>query len=113
MRTARRHDPSHLDFIRQLPCLVTGDNTSVEAAHIRMADPRIAKPITGIGVKPDDRFVVPLSGRMHREQHEIGERKFWEARGIDPVLIALALFSVSGDHAEGTKIIEKALRFQR
>lgn len=110
MRTARRHDSTHLDFIRGLHCLRCGDNTSVEAAHIRMADSRIAKPITGIGIKPDDRFVVPLCGRCHRGQHSRGERAWWQARQVDPVLVALALFSVSGDHDEGSKIVAAALR---
>jgi hypothetical protein len=109
MRTARRHDNTHLDFVRGLPCCVCGDNTATEAAHIRYSDPRIAKPITGIGIKPDDRFVVPLCGRHHREQHQFNEREWWYGK-VDPVLIALALFSVSGDHAAGTKIVEAALR---
>src|SRR5512139_1657593 len=110
MRTARRHDKAHLDFIRQLPCLACGDNTTVEAAHVRYADARIAKPITGVGIKPDDRFVIPLCGAHHRGQHSRGERQWWEARQIDPVLISLALFSVSGDYDAGTQIIQATLR---
>ena len=113
MRTARRHDKTHLDFIRQLMCLTCGDNTSVEAAHVRMADSRIGKPITGIGIRPDDRFVVPLCGRCHRHQHSTSERIWWNRREIDPVLVALALFSVSGDYEAAAKIVAAALRFQR
>lgn len=113
VRTARRHDKPHLDFIRQQSCMVCGDDTSVEAAHIRYADARIAKPITGVGIKPDDRFVVPLCGRCHRGQHSRGERAWWQIKQIDPILIALALFSVSGDYDAGAKIVAAALRFQR
>src|SRR5512139_1919761 len=110
MRTARRHSNGHLDFIRQLPCIYKGcaDDTTVEAAHYRAADSRIAKPITGIGIKPDDCFVLPLCGKHHRLQHEIGEYSFWHLG--DPVLWSLALFAVSGDYEAGTKIIEAAFR---
>ena len=108
MRTARRHDNTHLDFVRQLPCCICADNTATEAAHIRYADPRIAKPITGIGIKPDDRFTVPLCGRHNREQHESNERSWWRERRIDPVLVSLALFSISGDIEQAEKIIHAA-----
>lgn len=78
-----------------------------------MADSRIGKPITGIGIKPDDRFVVPLCGRCHRHQHSASERVWWNGRDIDPVLVSLALFSVSGDHDAASKIVAAAFRFQR
>ena len=45
--------PKHLDFIRSLPCCVCGENTSVEAAHIRFVEPRAGKLITGMGIKPE------------------------------------------------------------
>lgn len=104
-RRPREHDDKHLDYIRGLPCVICGDNTSVEAAHIRMMDPSIGKPMTGIATKPDDKFVVPLCGKHHREQHSGSENKFWKERGIDPVKKALALYSVSGDHEAGETII--------
>ncbi len=108
MRTARRHDNNHLDFIRSMPCIRCLDNTTTEAAHIRRADARIAKPITGIGIKPDDRFVLPLCGKDHRRQHAIGEKAFWV--GCDPELWALALYSISGDNEAGEKIVQAAFR---
>jgi hypothetical protein len=92
----------HRGFIRQLPCLVCGNSISTEAAHVRYAEPRAAKPITGIGIKPDDTFIVPLCGDCHREQHDVGERKFWSE--IDPVYVALALTRISGDHEAGSLI---------
>lgn len=101
----RRRDEKHLAFIRTLPCVICQDNTSVEAAHIRMSDPRVAKPLTGIAIKPDDRFVLPQCGAHHREQHAGNERKFWERHGIDAVLVALAIYSVSGDAEEAERII--------
>ena len=73
-----------------------------------MADARIAKPITGVGIKPDDCFVVPLCGRCHRDQHRHNERKWWGE--YDVIVVALRLDSVSGDYGAGTKIIQASLR---
>lgn len=103
-RNPRQFDDAHLKFIRGLPCVVCGDDVTVEAAHVRMPDPSVAKPLTGIGIKPDDRFTVPLCGKHHREQHTMREFKFWEGVGVDPVKKALALYSVSGDHERGAEI---------
>jgi len=64
-----------------------------------------------MGIKPDDRFVLPLCSTHHRHQHAIDEADFWE--GCDPVLWALTLFSVSGDHEEGERIVQAALRSQQ
>ena len=108
-RQPRKYEPDHLAWVRQLPCLLCGDNTSTEAAHIRMADIRVAKPITGVGTKPDDKYVLPLCSECHRKQHHRGEERFWTDEGrhhIDPVLIALALHSVTGDHDAGMTIIQ-------
>ncbi len=107
----RRRNEKHLVFIRTLPCVLCGDNTSVEAAHIRRADARIAKPITGNSIKPDDRFTLPLCGRHHRDEQQLGEGGFWQD-DQDPVLWALAIYSVSGD-AEAAEEIIRAVHGQR
>jgi hypothetical protein len=75
-----------------------------------MADARIAKPITGLGIKPDDRFVLPLCSRHHREQHAGGEREYWRVLALDPVLLALAFYSISGDAQEAERIIREVSR---
>jgi hypothetical protein len=103
-RHPRRFDPDHLAFVRTLPCVICGDDTTVEAAHVRMMDPTVAKPMTGIGIKPDDMFTLPLCGKHHREQHAMREATFWEQHGIDPVKRALAIYAVSGDHERGSQI---------
>jgi len=104
-RDPRKHDKGHLDFIRGLPCVTCGDDTSTEAAHVRMMDPTIGKPMTGIGTKPHDKFTVPLCSECHRTQHEQSEEDFWEGHGIDPVKLSLALYSVSGDYSAGLMIV--------
>jgi hypothetical protein len=106
-RQPRAKDETHLRFIRSLPCLICGNPIETEAAHIRMADRSVAKDITGIAVKCDDRFTVPLCGAHHREQHDKGnETLWWFDRGIDPIKAALALYSVSGDYERGLRIVQ-------
>lgn len=94
----------HLAYIRKLPCIITGTRP-VEAAHIRFADARYGKRSTGMQEKPDDKYVLPLSPEKHREQHSVNERDWWLHQGIDPVPIALALWSVSGDVEAGERIV--------
>lgn len=104
-RAPRQKDSGHLAFLRELPCVICGDNTSTEAAHIRFTEPKVAKENPGMQQKPDDRFAVPLCGRHHREQHSGNERAFWSGREIDPTYLALALYNVSGDVERGEQII--------
>ncbi|MDE2099571.1 MAG: DUF968 domain-containing protein [Patescibacteria group bacterium] len=108
-RDPRQHDENHLAFIRTLPCVICQDNTSTEAAHVRMSDLRIAKPITGVSTKPHDKYTLPLCGAHHREQHKMSERVFWERAGIDPTLMALAIYSVSGDAEQAENIMFPAV----
>lgn len=104
-RRPREKDDAHLRFIRQLPCVVCGDHTSVEAAHIRFNNPLLGKRGVGLGERPDDRWVVPLCGEHHREQHRGNERKWWAAQGTDPTQVAAGLALHSGDHEVGEQII--------
>lgn len=104
---ARAKDGDHLAYLRTLPCVITG-KSPVEAAHIRFGSKLWGKPITGIGTKPDDRWCLPLSPDLHREQHAGSEAKFWQDHGLDPLVIAARLWEASGDHAAGLKIIRDA-----
>lgn len=108
-RAPRQKIEAHLQYLRGLPCLVCGNDIETEAAHIRMSDARVAKVNAGVGQKADDFFCVPLCGRHHREQHETGsEPKFWRYIGIDPILYALRLWSVTGNHEMGCAVIRAA-----
>lgn len=75
-RTPRERDEAHLKFICSLPCLVCGDDTSVEAAHIRFTDLSVAKDNPGVGQKPHDYWTIPLCGQHHREQHNMKRKGF-------------------------------------
>ena len=103
----RYRDEPHLKYIRSLACVICGDDTSVEACHIRFADASLVKA-TGIAIKPDDYWVLPMCSKHHRLQHSGNERKFWNDAGIDACLYALRLFSVSGDYEAGLAILKAA-----
>lgn len=103
----RAHDKSHLDFIRSLPCAITGKRP-VEAAHVRYAAPEWGKRGVGTGEKPDDAWALPLSPELHREQHQENERAFWLKYGINPITLALALFRASGDSEAAELILTMA-----
>lgn len=103
----RDHDKNHLEWLRTLPCVITGERP-VDAAHIRFADPIYGKRETGKAEKPDDRWTVPLCRRKHDEQHSMAERIFWARHGLDPLRIALALHACSGDDDQALVIIREA-----
>ncbi len=103
----RVENGKHLAWIRTLPCIVTGTRP-VEAAHIRYADPVYGKRETGKAERPDDRWVIPLSPDMHRNQHSGSESAFWTKQGIDPCRVALALYALSGDDEQAEIIIRNA-----
>lgn len=112
--TPRVRDEKHLRFIRDLPCLICGTNQDIHAAHIRAARARWGKTETGAGQKPDDAWTVPLCGDHHvwgsDAQHTRGEMAWWGERGIDPFVIALALYkhSKGGDRDAALMVIEMA-----
>lgn len=108
IKQPRQKSDKHLDFIRSLPCLVCKDNTSTEAAHIRMSCARVGKRPVGTGEKPDDAWTIPLCGKCHRIQHSMHEVRFWNAYDLDPILTALALYRVTGNHELGCQIIGNA-----
>lgn len=96
---ARLEDADHLRLIRALPCLISGYTPAGQAAHIRYANAQFGKEITGIGVKPDDKWTVPLCAWEHTEssgaQHRFGEEAWWIDRGIDPLQVASNLYACS------------------
>ena len=101
--------PKHLKFIRGLPCLVCHNGIETEAAHVRFSCIETGKRQTGKQEKPDDRWVVPLCSRHHREQHLMPEKEFWLLVGIDPIKTARRLWGVSSDHEEGERIALTAI----
>ena len=62
----------------------------------------------GAGTKPSDRYSVSLCTSCHALQHEFGELTFWSALRIDPLNVALRLWTVSGDIEAGQRIVFRA-----
>ena len=92
-------DKNYLSLVRSLPCLHCGMEPS-EAAHLRLSSAAYGKT-SGLGKKPDARWVLPLCAEHHRlgrnAQHNQGERQFWEALGINPLATCVALYAQAGD----------------
>lgn len=101
---------SHQQFVGRRMCLGCGrvptDDEPNECAHVRMGTDG------GMGIKPSDRYTVPLCKWCHRlgpkSQHQIGEPAFWGRLGIDPTDPALRLWTVSGDEDKGDAVVFKA-----
>lgn len=110
MRSRKRprvEERDHRKSVGGLPCCVCGSRKNVEAAHLRMASLQHGKSEAGMGAKPDDAWLTPLCADHHREQHEIGEQKFWQLHGIDPFLLALSLWRATGREEEMETIIRE------
>jgi hypothetical protein len=92
----------HLAFVRQLPCVACGRAAPSEAAHVRTGTDG------GVGIKPPDRYAVPLCADCHAKQHRVGELSFWSALRIDPVSVSLRLWTISADIKAGERIVFRA-----
>lgn len=108
----REESRVHLEWIRTLPCCITGDRP-VDAAHVRYADPVYGKRETGKGEKPDDKWAVPLLRSLHDEQHSGNEKLFWIRRGLDPLRIALSLYACTGDDDQAFVILRESIATAR
>jgi hypothetical protein len=97
-----RRRVQHLAFVRQLPCVACDKAAPSEPAHVRTGTDG------GIGMKPGDRYAVPLCTTCHGEQHRVGELTFWSALRFDPLNVALRLWTVSADLAAGERIVFRA-----
>ena len=100
-RRPRRRSDLHLKWIRTLPCVICGKQGGIHAAHLRAASPLHGKLSPGMAQKPDDSWTAPLCAEHHildeAAQHQDQELQFWKRHGIDPFVLALALWRASGD----------------
>ncbi len=88
-KTIRLRDKEHCKFVATQPCVVCG-RTPSEAHHIRFAQPR------ALGRKVSDEYTVPVCRLHHRDLHGYGdEASWWAGVSIDPLPIALELWSRS------------------
>lgn len=105
-KPAQKHK-THREWIKTLPCLVTGQRP-VDVAHISYADPRYGKPAKGLGEKANDQWVVPLHRTEHDKQHSMREQTYWKEVGIDPCQVASALWVATGDDEAAAIILRSA-----
>jgi hypothetical protein len=83
----RIRDKEHRKFVSLQACLVCGRQPS-DPHHLRFSQPR------ALSRKVSDEFTVPLCRTHHREVHHGGdEAAWWNKFGIDPCLIAAALWA--------------------
>ena len=76
-KPTRERDEEYLEFIRSLPCAVSGRDAPSEPHHWQK------KGHGGRGTKCPDRRAIPLSFELHREIHQIGKETFAKKYGID------------------------------
>jgi hypothetical protein len=82
----RIRDPQHVKSVAKQPCLVCGRRPA-DAHHLRFAQ------LPALGRKVSDEFTVPLCRGHHRQVHRCGdEMAWWDKVGIDPTVIARALW---------------------
>ena len=98
-KTNLRSRVAHLGFVRQLSCVACGKAAPSDAAHVRTGTDG------GVGREPGDRYAVPLCTTCHAKQHRIGELTFWSALRIDPVNVALRLWTISADLEAGERTV--------
>jgi len=108
-REPRQFDKLHKGRIAQLPSILSG-RKGVEVCHVRYADAAHKKKLTGMRIKPDDMWCLPLTTEEHRTgpdaQHGDGEREWWEDNGIDPLQACKDLYAIStnDDYDEGERL---------
>lgn len=111
--TRARKNGSYLVFIRSLPCAVSGARSNIEAAHLSFACTPLGHYGRGKSSKAPDRWALPLSSESHRQQHSGNEKLFWDRNGIDPHILALAIFGLWSDLGDDAAPYAEAIINQR
>lgn len=102
-KTPRVQNVKHRQFVKGLPCiccLVEGlELQADDPMHIRSGSDVHGKEPEGGARTADDRWTLPGCRRHHDGQHHGGdELAFWRQFGIDPFLLALVLWGLTGNH---------------
>ena len=100
LRRGHGRAPTYLARVRLLPCLACGVEPAGVAAHVRRQSGTFGKH-GGMGIKPQDKWVVPLCHGCHtldpNSQHRVGEVLFWARIGLNPLLVAERLYAQRDD----------------
>jgi len=93
----RVRDREHVRHVAKQPCLVCG-RQPCDPHHLRFTQSR------ALGRKVSDEFTVPLCRGHHREVHRFGdEAAWWRKVGVDPTVVARALWLESHPLPTGQK----------
>jgi hypothetical protein len=108
-KTPRVEKQSHLRFVKSLICVCcAAQGLTVQAddpLHIRSISLIHGKDETGGSRKSDDRWTLPGCRRHHDQQHGMNERNFWSMYRIDPFLLALVLWGLTGNEHAAVEVI--------
>lgn len=116
VRTPRVKNDRHRQFVKSLPCiccLVEGlEIQADDPMHLRDGSRLHGKEPAGAGETSDDRWVLPGCRPHHNGEGHLGnEGTFWRQFGIDPFLLALVLWGLTGrDHEARLVLREHAAR---
>lgn len=113
-KTPRIKNVDHRQFVKSLPCVVCmAEGREIQAddpMHVRGASLLHGKEGTGGGQTSDDRWVLPGCRPHHDKQHAVGEQGFWRFYGIDPFLLALVLWGLTGQRHQAEEAIREHVR---
>lgn len=90
-------EKSYVDFIHELPCVVTG-RYGVEAAHLNATNRVCGHTGRGKSQKAGSRWILPLAKEEHERQTWFGnsgrgEMAYWREVGIDPHQTCNAIYA--------------------
>lgn len=109
-KTPRVHKRAHLDFIKALPCVAcAAKGLTIQAddpMHLRTGSALHGKEAAGGGQTSDDRWALPGCRPHHDMQHGMAEHNFWKMFGIDPFLLALVLWGLTGNEYAAIEAIK-------
>jgi hypothetical protein len=97
-------DPRHLTMLRRLACTVCPEHRATDPHHLK-SGPCVRE--RGVGMKATDRW-IPLCWLHHDELERLGsrrERDWFLERGIDPHLLAQALWFARGDYEKMLRVL--------
>lgn len=86
----RWESANYLAFVRQLPCVVTGQTDGIEAHHV------VGHGLSVMGSKTHDLMTFPLCHQAHMELHNNGWQQWEQTHGSQLDHVAMTLNKAAG-----------------
>lgn len=112
-RTPRVKVDSHRQFVKSLPCICCliergAEIQADDPMHLRDGSRLHGKEPAGAGQTSDDRWVLPGCRPHHNVEGHLGnEQAFWAQFGIDPFLLALVLWGLTGQYHQACLVLRE------